>query len=282
MNFRILSLMTVASAALMSGAVAADLPVRTPAPAPVFVAPSFSWAGFYAGLNAGGAWTTGCRSYDLLLQGVPVNGWSDECRSSKTLFTGGAQFGYNLQSGNLVYGLEADINAVGGGNDSSRDRQFGDGENTRNLLIRGVGEPSVYGTVRARLGLSADRALFYVTGGLAWAAGGNDPRVAVWNGTIANRTGDAGAIYSRDGRRDFGWTAGLGVEYAFTNNWTARIEYLYVDLGKEDNAWSCVGQGCVNANIDLAGRKDAHFNVVRVGVNYKFGGSSSNAVVARY
>ncbi len=67
---------------------------------------------------------------------------------------------------------------------------------------------------------------------MAWAAGGNDPRVALWDGTLANRTGDAGAVYSRDGHRDIGWTAGLGMEYAFTNNWTARAEYLYVDLGK--------------------------------------------------
>jgi outer membrane immunogenic protein len=192
--------------------------------------------------------------------------FTDNCRSSKTLFTGGAQVGYNLQSGNLVYGLEADINAVGGGNDSTRVRQF----DQRNLVIRGVGDPSVYGTIRARLGLSADRALFYVTGGLAWAAGGNDPRVT-----------DVNAVYSRNGRRDIGWTAGLGAEYAFTNNWTARVEYLYVDLGKEDNAWSCSGT-CPPDRIDLAGRKDAHFNVVRVGVNYKFGGSSSSAVVARY
>lgn len=283
MNFRMLALGSVASIALVSGAVAADLPVRTaaPAPAPVFVAPAFSWAGFYAGLNAGGAWTTGCKTYDLFVEGNRFNGWSDDnCRSSDTQFTGGAQVGYNFQSGKFVYGVEADINFLGNSNGGTRERVIGDELGT--VRITGVGDPGVFGTVRARLGFAADRALFYVTGGLAWASGGNDPQIAGWEGPAV---GAPDAVFRRNGRNDIGWTLGAGAEYAITNNWTIRAEYLYVDLGSEDNAWSCAGPSCSLAReykVDFSGRKDAHFNVVRVGVNYKFGGASSAPVIARY
>jgi len=95
-----------------------------------------------------------------------------------------------------------------------------------------------FGTVRARLGYAFDRVLPYVTGGLAW---GNNKITA--NGVSQSNTST-------------GWTAGAGVEYALTNNWTARAEYLYMDLGK--SGFQAVGDAGLTAST------------ARLGVNYKF------------
>ena len=281
------ALATIALTLLPFSAVAADLPMRSAAPSPIaYTAPAFSWAGFYVGLNAGGAWATKCADYGLNYGGSAYSGWDDNCRSSNTQLTGGAQVGYNFQSGNLVYGIEADINAVGSSNDSRREIRGPAGALLNSTFrITGVGDPGVFGTVRARLGFSANRALFYVTGGLAWASGTKDPSVEFWS---AARVGAPDVVFTRDGKGSMGWALGAGVEYAIANNWTLRAEYLYVDLGKEDNAWNCAAtpayaSACAGASaIDLSGRKSINFNVARLGVNYKFGGASSGPVVARY
>lgn len=275
--------------ASVAAASAADLPIRSAAPAPMMAVPMvYNWSGFYMGLNAGGAWTTGCTNYGLLVGGVAYSGWGDNCRSSDTQFTGGAQVGYNFQAGSLVYGIEADINGVGNSNGGTRERIVVGGPLAGDAFrITGVGDPGVFGTVRARLGFAANRALFYVTGGLAWASGGNDPRIGWYDNGIGVKT-EPDVLFSRGGRNSIGWTLGAGVEYAVANNWTIRAEYLYVDLGKEDNAWNCVAKAtydgvCVGATaVDFAGRKDVNFNVVRVGVNYKFGGGNTAPVLARY
>ena len=148
--------------------------------------------------------------------------------------------------------------------------------------ISGVGSPNVLGTVRARLGFAADRALFYVTGGLAWASGTDDATISYWNNI--EPIGSPDVVWRRGGVNSVGWALGAGVEYAFTNNWTVRAEYLYVDFGKEDNAWSCTSSGQISCGrwAGFTGRADMNLNIVRVGLNYKFGGGGSAPVVARY
>ena len=147
--------------------------------------------------------------------------------------------------------------------------------------MRGLGDPGVFGTVRARLGFAADRALFYVTGGLAWASGGDDPSISWWQGTNAT-TGTPDLLWRRGGASGFGWTLGAGIEYAISNNWTIRGEYLYVDLGNEDSNWACTARAASCPGLNFTGRADVNFSVARVGVNYKFGGGYSAPVLARY
>ncbi len=136
---------------------------------------------------------------------------------------GGGQVGYNFQfQNNVLVGLEADVDAAN---------------------ISGSNGPvsskvDYFGTVRARLGYAFDHVLPYVTGGLAWA---NNKVTA--NGLSQSNTST-------------GWAAGAGVEYALTNNWTARAEYLYLDLGK--SGFQSVGDSGVTAST------------ARLGVNYKF------------
>ena len=142
----------------------------------------------------------------------------------------GGTLGYNLQSGPLVWGLEGDIDwthingssACGGLNC----------ETSNNWL----------GTVRGRLGYamgSTGSILPYVTGGAAF-------------GDIENAVTGAGS--SRDNK--LGWTLGGGVEAALSGPWTAKIEYLYVDLG---NGPTVAGFG-----------SNFHTNIVRAGLNYRF------------
>ena len=121
-------------------------------------------------------------------------------------------------------------------------------------------------TVRSRLGLAMDRSLFYVTGGLAV---GNE-RFSQFFLHTASGTFEAGS--SSDTR--VGWTVGAGGEYAFTNNWSVKAEYLYVDLGS-------TGFNSVNNLLPaFTAINSARLteNIGRVGINYHFNGP----VVAKY
>ncbi|WP_210488882.1 outer membrane protein [Microvirga antarctica] len=138
-------------------------------------------------------------------------------------FVGGGQIGYNYQMGQFVIGLETDIQYADLGNNNSR--YIGEANFGRGS------DNEFFGTTRARVGVAFDRFMVYATGGIAYADS------------------------------DFGWTAGGGVEYAFTNNLTAKLEGLYVNLDSNDRYYGPL----------LAGRNnDREFGVVRAGLNYKF------------
>ncbi|MFN3892479.1 MAG: outer membrane protein [Beijerinckiaceae bacterium] len=271
MKLRSLALGSVASVALLAGsALAADLPVRAPAPAPIVVAPIFTWTGFYVGVNAGygGNKFRYTESYTYDDTSYYTNYvYKDSYNSSG--FLGGGQIGYNWQFANrVVIGLEADYqfaNIEGAYSYSSS------GSNGYRYQESYGSEITSFGTVRARLGYAAfDRALFYVTGG--WAYGRSK---AFYNYGGTNY--DSGKAWSRKTSHS-GWTVGGGVEYAFTNNVTFKTEYLYVDLGNKtlDSARYDYGK-----SYRLS--RDTKFHVVRAGLNYKFGwGSAAAPVVARY
>jgi outer membrane immunogenic protein len=106
-----------------------------------------------------------------------------------------------------------------------------------------------FGTIRARLGLALDRALIYGTGGFAYGDVGG------------NRSYDTVLGSHRDNGTNGGWTIGGGAEYAVTNNITAKVEGLYVNLDTKSNY--TLGERIHN-------RRDTEFGVVRAGLNYKF------------
>ncbi|UVF20789.1 porin family protein [Microvirga terrae] len=137
-------------------------------------------------------------------------------------FVGGAQAGYNYQIGSFVVGLEGDIQYADFGGDDRFDF------NNDGILDGDFNNSDWFGTVRARAGVAFDRALIYATGGFAFADDAT------------------------------GWTVGGGLEYAFTNNLSAKIEGLYVNLDQDNNSIF---------NID----NDAEFGVVRAGLNFRFG-----------
>ncbi|MFC7400122.1 outer membrane protein [Chelatococcus sp. GCM10030263] len=234
----------VAIAALIAGsgaAFAADLPSRTVVPVAPVIVPIFTWTGFYAGLNAGYGWNTTDSDYYDPQTGVLYKEDSDGG------FVGGGQLGYNYEFGQFVGGVEVDLQYA---DLSSSDR---DEYGLPPDYARQQNGVEWFGTLRARLGFAFDRALIYATGGFAFGGGGEDDNYY-------------GGYYYDDGQDTAtGWTVGGGLEYAFTDSLSAKIEGLYVNLGGDDKE---LGAGF----YPYEKRKDNEFAVVRAGINYKFSG----------
>ena len=209
---------------------AADMPMPAPAPPPLYLpeARAYNWTGFYVGVNGGGAF--GQSNWTAP---PPATG-------NFTVDGGlvGGTVGANYQLGSVVFGVEADAdwsNVTG---------------TTFNTSCAGVGCETDSGwlaTVRGRVGYAWDRFLAYGTAG----------------GALANVQAAAGQ-FPFSSSTQVGWTAGAGVEYAFAPNWTAKVEYLFVDLA---NA-SCGPANCgapTNTTVSL------NENIIRGGINFKFG-----------
>jgi outer membrane immunogenic protein len=138
-------------------------------------------------------------------------------------FVGGTQAGYNWQTGAFVFGVEGDLE-VTGADDTFAPWKFSN---------------PWFGTLRGRAGYSISNVLFYGTAGLAFG----ELRGQTFGLTETHTTA--------------GWTAGLGAEVALAPNWSAKIEYLYVDLSSSQFAITGMSNGY-------------SFGVVRAGVNYHF------------
>ncbi len=215
-------------AGFAAGATAADLPSRQPVMAAI---PIFTWTGFYVGVNAGFGFNT--NDEDVFVPGIGFVGSNNDGG-----FVGGAQIGYNYQIGQLVIGVETDLQYADLG--GSSDNAFFVG----GVLYNNSGSDNYFGTVRARLGLAVDRALLYVTGGFAY--------------------GDVGGNTFGGGSSNGGWTFGGGLEYAITNTITVKLEGLYVNLDRSNDDTFLLGTGFAND------RGDNEFGVVRAGLNFKF------------
>ncbi|MCB5175503.1 outer membrane protein [Microvirga lenta] len=223
---------TAALAMAATAAQAADLPSRY-SPAPAYNAmPVFTWTGFYVGANVGYGWNTGTsRYYD------PAFGYVGSGRSGG--FVGGGQAGYNYQLGMFVLGAETDIQYAAVGNKGA---SYG-------TVYYSGNSDGFFGTIRARIGVAFDRALVYGTGGFAYGDVGG------------NRAHDPVLGYHRGNSTNGGWTLGGGVEYAVSNNISAKVEGLYVNLDTKSN------YALGDQHHD---RRDTEFGVLRAGLNYKF------------
>jgi outer membrane immunogenic protein len=261
--------------AAAGSASAADLPVKAP-PAPALICPTCNWTGFYIGGNIGGS--IGVDQNFAADSGFPAGaGFNNPYLSSSTKralpgFLGGGQAGFNWQTGNVVLGVEADW-------------QFTDERNTLTVTgqnIGGVGATLGFsneehiksiGTARARLGWAHDGFLWYVTGGGAWARIEN----ALTLTSSSPPTTFASPVSASFTNDKSGWTIGGGVETCLWNNWSAKLEYLYVDLGTFQYGFqtptTAAGTFATHASDD---KLQEH--IIRVGLNYRFGGP----VVAKY
>ncbi len=216
---------------------AADLPMKAPPPRLVQPAP-FSWTGFYVGASAG---IIGQNSKGTDIGGL-IDSDGDQYGISGIGGLFGVNVGYNWQfAPNWVLGIEADIAWTG------VDNTFNFNGSTGSAVASKLDN---LGTVRGRIGYAFDRALLYATGGFAY-------------GRVKNfATFDGSALFSAStSSTQTGWTAGGGLEYAFTNNWTVRIEALYVDLGTQTSS--------VNRSGCAFGFKN-QYTLGRLGLNYKF------------
>jgi outer membrane immunogenic protein len=219
--------------ALAAPASAADLAARPYTKAPVAVASVYNWTGFYLGIVGGGSWEA--SSGDPKMKGGFVGGTA----------------GYNWQTGNVVFGIEAD----GAWADVSASA-------TGPVAVPGFGVVSTtfssktdaMGTVRGRIGYAVNQVLFYGTGGYAWI----DNKLSI----------SALGVTVSDSKWHSGWTVGAGVEAFFAPQWSVKGEYLYRSLGSE-TYFSNLG-GLPSGTLN--------FHTVQVGVNYHFGGP----IVAKY
>jgi outer membrane immunogenic protein len=270
----------MAFAALASSASAADLSYSK-APPVAYVAPvSLSWTGFYVGANVGGVFRsdataratgtdTGAGGLGTLLA-AGVSPTTVAMRQSGII--GGIQAGYNWQlAPSFVFGLEADVQAVGLSNSFQRNATVAGFVPVQTNISENL---SWLGTARARLGfLAAPSFMIYATGGLAVAD------LGLSASTIAPAA--APAMFSTFSANNgaIGWTAGAGVEYKFSSNWSAKLEYLYYDLGTA-SARLLYNYGANTSTMTIRMRETGH--IARVGINYWFASEAPAVVAAKY
>jgi outer membrane immunogenic protein len=258
-------LLTTALACLSATAFAADLPSRRAppvyAPPPI---PIFSWTGFYMGGQVGYAF--GRETSSIFGAGGALIQPTYAANPNPNGIIGGGHVGYNFSTQSLpvfggalgtggVIGVEGDVD----GSDYRRNpylvpAPFGGTGSVRN---------SIQGSIRGRLGFAVDRALFYATGGAAFAT---------FNTSYSFAGGTDSFSHTR-----VGWTVGGGVEYAITNNWSLRAEYRYSDFGTFVDPLTArtLSAGFVIRHRETEQR-------AQVGFSYKFDTLVPAPVVARY
>jgi outer membrane immunogenic protein len=257
---------------LSAAASAADL--GRPPPAPFYtkapIAVPFSWTGYYIGLNAGGHWghdsdpATVTANTFWFPQNLAIMDAALPTTLSQSGFVGGAQLGYNWQVSSFVFGGEADIMGLSGSASRTRiipwlvspqQATLGDSANDRWMA-----------TLRARAGFAFDRILIYGTGGGA---------VANWaishsysdNFPLANTPLTTTQLTTTRS----GWTAGGGIEYAVTTNWSVRGEYLYADFGTAHSNLTFINPfGVVPSGATIGHADHLTESLARAAVSYKF------------
>ena len=261
---RILGGMVVA-AALSGSAFAADLPPRTYAKAPA-VAPVTNWSGLYVGGNLGYGWGSGNTDFSFLPSPAEFGSNNTTLGARSSGVIGGAQLGYNWQIGSLVTGLEADIQGSGiKGSARAIPTLVGTAIPDPGSVLSSEHKLSWFGTVRGRLGVTVTpELLLYGTGGLAY---GRVDASANWFESF-DAGGDVGQFQAPASisKTKVGWTAGAGAEWMFARNWSAKLEYLYLDLGSD----SAIGNVTPVTGAQVGYTWHTRENIARVGVNYHF------------
>jgi outer membrane immunogenic protein len=230
-RFALAGLFSIALSAVAAPVLAADirLPVKG---APAYVPTFYNWTGFYVGAHVGYGWAD--------FSGVdPIAGVVTDTVSASGFIYGG-QVGFNYQMGSWVFGIEGDFS-------------FGDVKHSEDFLGIATAEVKLdrIFTVAGRIGYAFDRTLLYGKFGGAWTQEKyNFSVLGLGASTTVDRTG---------------WLLGVGLEYAFLGNWSAKIEYNYMDMGSKDVTFTIFGPIAVTvANVDLT------VQTVKAGINYRF------------
>ena len=242
--------------ALMGAANAADIYNGSTKDRPVAIEPAATWTGFYAGVNAGGAWT----QFDT--------SWTDSGTIGKTPwaltinhtnaadgFAGGGQLGYNWQTGAFLLGFESDIGYLG----VQQDRKIV----AASLGTYGVGvgtriDSGLLVDVTGRIGWVSGPALFYAKGG--WAYFDGTVGTSGISALAATLKAKGFADVSKSGLD--GWTIGGGIEYLVSPSWSIKAEYQYFDFGSFDLQPITVSTTIPALNNNLG------VNIAKVGLNY--------------
>ncbi|MBO0715997.1 MAG: porin family protein [Rhizobiales bacterium] len=230
------------------GVQAADLPppVTGPAvyPLPAAYRAVANWSGFYVGGNIGVGLA---RDKSTFSAGGVTFATADTAVFGAVA---GGQAGYNWQFGALVLGAEGDFDWSNlKGSISAQCTPCAPA-----AIASLEHDVDWFGTARGRIGYAADGWLVYATGGYAFG------RVAL----KGSATGGGVNASLTQNATPSGWTIGAGTELALGPNWSARLEYLYVDLGTVNNTIVVTGAPSLTDSARI------QMNVVRAGVNYRF------------
>jgi len=219
MKYKGILLATAGGVIGMSGAQAADLPVKA---APMYTPAPATWTGFYAGIHLGANWQM--TSVSMTDPKGPYTGTFGKANGAG--FIGGGQIGYNWQMGTTVWGLEATISGLTGSANASN--TWYNSPSSGDTIHSSI---DWLATFRGRVGwLMNPDTLLYATGGLA--VGG------VKNAANQYGLNDDPYYTARVSKTKTGYVVGGGMEHRLSRNWNIAVEGLYVDLGKSSAPWA--------------------------------------------
>jgi len=261
-------------AAPLSTASAADMPLKAPPPP----APAWSWTGFYLGGNVGwvGERASGTSNFiDTLGLASPLFSNPQSNAFNKSGAIGGFQAGYNWQAApHFVLGVEGDFDWTHTSYSFCRQTNIlsvacVDAAPNNDGFESISSKTNWIATERARAGVTWDKFLFYATGGAAWGHIETTESLSC----LTDGCGESIlklAASSPVTQTKAGWTAGLGVQGMLIPNWSAKVEWLYIDLGTLTNTFSTLGSA--GGTESVVWSRSEHYNIVRVGLNYRFNG----------
>ena len=214
------------------GAQAADLPVTSRSPNGLSAAPTspYDWTGFYVGAQIGYGWGQSSGTQNAGGTFFPVVSYSLDPAGALA----GGHFGFAYQTGAIVLGAEADLEAANL-NGSTSFPAF-------NQTYFFNAKADTLASVRGRFGWAQDRLMLYGTAGAAWGRVTTPPL----DGLNGWRTG---------------WTAGAGAEYALRGNWSVTAEYRYTDLGRASS---------FDPTLNSTDDNKLNFHAIRLGASYRF------------
>jgi outer membrane immunogenic protein len=245
----------------IGGAAAADLAARPYTKAPPAAVAAYNWSGCYVGVEGGGDWGR-TRSISNGTNNGVVTGSLGMEKTTTNISGGviGGTIGCNYQVNQWVVGIEGDDSWVGHTGSSQLIPNF-------NTAFREDVSGSWLATIRGRAGFVVNNTLlFYGTAGAAFA----DLKIHEFNPTGAGNA----LVGATETNTYSGWTAGVGAEWGFAPNWSAKVEYLYVDLGRHDFFVTTATGCCTSQSTRFTD------NLLRVGVSYRF--NWAGPVVAKY
>jgi outer membrane immunogenic protein len=235
-------------AAVAQPAAAADLPrrVAVPAAAPAYVAAVYNWTGFYIGGHLG--WARVDLSESVVA--APPGFGTGTISGRDDGFLYGGQIGFNYQINQFVIGVEGTLSGADIGNSGTMVTTAGG----TTFTVAGTTNVDWIATLAARFGVAFGNTLVYGKAGVAWMD---------WSSTATGTSTTGGVVTTvgtvSGGRTETGYVLGLGVEYGFTPNWSAKLEYNFLDFGTERRT-----AGGFTVDTDLT------THLVKAGINYRF------------